>query len=54
MKNYTAHIFINKFINNLHRHSRDAYSLPIKKNGDCCGVVNCSCNHYGLYTSSSG
>ena len=23
-----------------YRHSGDAYSLPIRKNGDCCGVLD--------------
>ena len=55
MKNYIAHVFMNKqFINNLYRHPQDAYSLPIKENGDCYGLVDSRCNHYGLYTSISG
>ena len=36
------------------RHSGDAYSLPIRENGDCCGAMDNGCIHYGLYTSISG
>ena len=55
IKNHIVNISFNwQFVNSLQRHSRDAYFLPIKKNGDCCGVVGNGCNQYGLYTSISG
>ena len=52
-------LVINKLQENLirrmsQRHSEDAYSLPIRKNGDCCGVVDNGCIHYGLNASISG
>ena len=52
-------LVINKLQENLtrrmsQRHSEDAYSLPIRKNGDCCGVVDNGCIHYGLDASISG
>ena len=51
-------LVINKLQENLirrmsQRHSEDAYSLPIRKNGDCCGVVDNGCIHYGLNASIS-
>ena len=39
----------------LYRYSGDTYSLPKRKTGDCCGVVDNSCIHYyWLATSISG
>ena len=32
----------------------DAYTLPMRKNSDCCGVVDNGCIHYGFYTCISG
>lgn len=31
----------------------DAYSVPVRKNGDYCGVVDNGCIHYRLYESIS-
>ena len=41
-----------KIISN--RHFRDAYSLLIRKNGGCCGVMDNGCIYYGLNASVSG
>ena len=38
----------------LYRYSEDAYSLPVRVYGDCCGVIDNCCFHYESYTSISG
>ena len=37
-----------------YRHSRNDYSLAIRKNGDCCGLLGNGCIYSGLSTSISG